>query len=258
MKNEPIIKHFWHQISHKGALVLVVTVSSGTQPGRGLQGPTGVSVALMCLMHGCCGSTSHLPGGPGSPQLTSLSACCIALPIAVLNPNSLVKNHLCLEKEILIKLWRGMKTWLCFCFCKKIKWTNLFPVSPAVQYWLLFWSQFIHYFNTSLWSVCANQPEVLMGSRPTDTYWKLASFGNTQAIFQSSDFLHLLVGNWRQNMAWCVSPMLTNASLLQLMWKITVLFTEIIDHFITNFGKCDCCGDSSIRFFSPCYFERVV
>lgn len=139
MKNEPVIKCLWQQTSHKGALVLVVIVPSGTQPGRGLQGPTGVSMALMCLEQGRCGSTSHLPSRSGSPHLTSLSAHCVALPIAALNPNSLVKNDLCLKKEIFIKLWRSMKAQLCFCFYRKIKWTNLFLLGLTVQYWILFW-----------------------------------------------------------------------------------------------------------------------
>lgn len=49
-------------------------------------------------------------------------------------------------------------------------------------------------------------------------------------------------------MAWCVSPAISNASLLQLLWKIALHFTKIIDLFITKFGNCDSRGDSSIRF----------
>lgn len=49
-------------------------------------------------------------------------------------------------------------------------------------------------------------------------------------------------------MAWCVSPAISNASLLLLLWKITLHFTEIIVHFITKFVNCDSYEDSSIRF----------
>lgn len=49
-------------------------------------------------------------------------------------------------------------------------------------------------------------------------------------------------------MAWCVSPAISNASLLHLLWKIPLHFTKIIDHFITKFGNCDSHGDSYVRF----------
>lgn len=67
-----------------------------------------------------------------------------------------------------------------------------------------------------------------------------------QAIFHQSDFL-LLYRKLRTKMA-CVSPAISNASLLLLLWKITLHFTEITVHFITKLVNCDPYEDSSIRF----------